>query len=76
MCPLCVTFVVLTHIWVPTIYVVNFVTSLLVCVEIYVGMLPHILAWSYKLIIFGNPHSVLCLNTILQYSTHQLGRIL
>ena len=43
-----------THIWVATIYVENVVADVLFCVGTYVGLLPHILSWSYQLFIFGN----------------------
>ena len=52
MYPLHVLFVVLQHIWVVTIHVVNVVTAVLICVDIYVGLLPHIPEWSYQLFFF------------------------
>ena len=52
------TIFVLPHIWVAHIYVVNVVASVLVCVDIYVGMVPHIPEWIYQLLIFGNTNLV------------------
>ena len=57
MCPLHVSFVVLTHRWVSPIYAVNVVATLMVCVDIYVVLLPHILAWNYTLLVYGNNNS-------------------
>ena len=53
-CPPRVPFFVLPCIWVAPICVVNVVTRVLV----YVGLMPHILEWSYQLFIFGNTTSV------------------
>ena len=58
MFPLRVEFFVFTHIWVTPIYVVNIVAAVLVYVDIYVGLLPHILAWRYQLFVSNNPTSV------------------
>ena len=74
-CPLRVTFVILPNRLVDPIYVVNVVAAVLFCVDIYVYLLPHILAWSYQLFVFGNPTLVGCHNTSFQSSPHQLGRI-
>ena len=53
-CSVYVTFVVWDHRWVTLIYVVNVVADVLVCVDIYVGLIPHISAWSYQMLVFGN----------------------
>ena len=58
MFPLRVEFFVFTHIWVTPIYVVNIVATVLVYVDIYVGLLPHILVWNYPLLFFGNKNLV------------------
>ena len=58
MFPLRVTFVVFPHICVDPIYMVNIVAAVQICVHIYVGLLPHILEWSYQLFIYGNPTSI------------------
>ena len=54
MCHLCVLFVVLPRSWVAPIYAVNVVADVLVYVDIYVVMLPHIMAWSYPPLVYGN----------------------
>ena len=43
---------VLPHIWVAAIYAVNVVAAVLVCVDIYVDLLTHILAWRYPMFIY------------------------
>ena len=48
----------LLHIWVARIYVVNVMAAVIICADIYVGLLPHILEWSYQLFVYGNPTSV------------------
>ena len=53
-----VPFVVLTHIWVATIYEVNVVTAVLVCIYIYVVLLSHILECIYPQLVYGNTTSV------------------
>ena len=58
MCTHLVIFVLLPHIWVAPIYAVNVVAYILVCVNIYVVLLPHFLAWSYQLLVSGNTTSV------------------
>ena len=40
------------------IYEVNVLASVLVCVDIYLVLLPHILAWSYPLLFSGGTTSV------------------
>ena len=52
----CVPFVVYHHIWVPPIYAANFVSTVLLYVDIYVGLMPHILAWRYQLCVFWQYH--------------------
>ena len=54
-CPVCLPFFDWPHIWIDPIYVVNVVAVVLFCVDTYIGLLSHILAWSYQLFIFGNP---------------------
>ena len=58
MCTLHVPFFVFAHMWVAPIYVVNVVADVLVCVDVNVGLLPHIPAWRYQLLVFGNTTSV------------------
>ena len=48
------TFFVLPHSWVAPIYAVNVAAAVLVFVDIYVVLLPHILSWSYSLLVSGN----------------------
>ena len=74
MCPLCMLFVVLHHIWVAPIYAVNFVAAVLFFVDTYVGLLTHILAWGYQLFVSGDPTLVGCRNKMFQSSPKQLGR--
>ena len=54
MCPVCVTLVVWPHIRVAPIYLVIVVATVLLYVDTYVGLLSHILEWSYKMCICGN----------------------
>ena len=49
MCQVCVLFVVWDHVWVAPINVVNFVAVVIIFVDTYVGLLPHILVWIYQL---------------------------
>ena len=49
MCPVCVPFFVWPHIWVSTIYVVNVFVAVLLYVDNYVGLMPHIMEWKYQL---------------------------
>ena len=58
MFPLHLPFFVLTHIWVVPIYVLYVVATVLVCVGIFVVLLPPILEWSYPLFVFGHTISV------------------
>ena len=44
----------LTRIWVAPIYVVTVFATVLFWVHTYVVLMPHILAWSYQMLIFGN----------------------
>ena len=60
--PIHMPFVVLPYSWVAPIYVVNAVVAVLVCVGIYVVLLPHILAWRYPMFVSDNISSVLCHN--------------
>ena len=70
-----VPFIPPPHRWVATIYVVNVFDTVLFCIDTFVGLLPHILAWSYQMLTFGNTALVLCRDKIFQSIIHQLGRI-
>ena len=76
MCTLWVPFVVFPYIWVAPAYAVNVVDTVMVCVNIYVVILTHILELRYPLLISGNTTSVWCLNTRFQCNPKQQGRIL
>ena len=54
----CMSFIVLPHIWFVPIYAVNVVADVMVCVDIYVVLLTHILSWIYPLFLSVNPTSV------------------
>ena len=58
MCTVHVQFAVSPHSWVAPIYEVNVFAAVLFCVDNYVGLIPHILAWIYQPFIFGNPNLV------------------
>ena len=75
MFPLHLPFFVLTHIWVVPIYVLYVVATVLVCVGIFVVLLPPILEWSYPLFVFGHTISVWCHNINFRSSPRKLGII-